>query len=144
MQQVQNDLLLIVHHHQNRCQTKSCFSWKKIGVYTQCNIWVYTGSLAPADFSGAVSNLCAFSRNSPNIQLIWFWLLKWRNSFTHAFLVTNECCRFGSCEFLLDLKKCTSQGLGVVGCCYPTEYVIFAGLGGLGTLEIMNFLYFLG
>ena len=35
-------------------------------------------------------HLCAFSKNSPNIQLIRFSLHKWRNSFTHAFLVTND------------------------------------------------------
>ena len=31
-----------------------------------------------------------FSKNSPNIQLMQFSLHKWRNSFTHAFLVTND------------------------------------------------------
>ena len=35
-------------------------------------------------------HLCAFSKNSPNIQLMLFSLGKLRNSFTHAFLVTND------------------------------------------------------
>ena len=33
---------------------------------------------------------CALSKNSPNIQLMQFTLHKWRNSFTHAFLVTID------------------------------------------------------
>ena len=32
----------------------------------------------------------SFSKNSLNIQLMWFSLHKWRNSFTHAFWVTND------------------------------------------------------
>ena len=35
-------------------------------------------------------HLCTFSKNSPNIQLMRFSLHKQRNSFTHAFLVTND------------------------------------------------------
>ena len=46
-------------------------------------IQLYTGFLAPADFSGA-GFTCA------NIQLMQFLLHKRRNSFTHAFLVTND------------------------------------------------------
>ena len=34
-------------------------------------------------------HLCAFTKNSPNIQLMGFSLHKWKNSFTHAFLDTN-------------------------------------------------------
>ena len=30
-------------------------------------------------------HLCAFSKHSPNIQIMQFSLHKWRNSFTHAF-----------------------------------------------------------
>ena len=45
---------------------------------------MYTISLAPADFSGAVFT-CAHFKKLPLI----FLLHKWRNSFTHAFLVTN-------------------------------------------------------
>ena len=33
---------------------------------------------------------CAFSKNSTNIQLMQFSLHQWRNSFTHAFWVTND------------------------------------------------------
>ena len=32
----------------------------------------------------------SFSKNSLNIQLMWFSLHKWRNSFTHAFLVAID------------------------------------------------------
>ena len=36
-------------------------------------------------------HLCAFSKNSPNISLCDFhYICKWKNSFTHAFLVTND------------------------------------------------------
>ena len=65
----------------------------------------YTHSLVPADFSGAVFT-CAF------FQKMLFLLYKLKN----AFLVTNDFfkwCGFGSCRFLPDLKKCTSQGPGV-------------------------------
>ena len=91
-------------------------------------------------------HLCAFSKIAQISSLCNFHYIIKGNSFSHAFLVTNDlsAADLVHAKFLLDLKKSTSQGLGVVGCCYLTEYVIFAGLGGLGTLEIMNFLYFLG
>ena len=50
----------------------------------------YNGSLAPADFSGAVFTCAHFQKNNPNIQLMQFSLHKLRNSFTHALLVTND------------------------------------------------------
>ena len=53
-----------------------------------------TVSLSPADFSGALSLVCMFSKNSLNIQLMLFSLYKWRNSFTHALLVTDELTLF--------------------------------------------------
>ena len=36
------------------------------------------------------SLVCIFKKYSPNIQLMWFSLHKWRNSFTHVFLVTDD------------------------------------------------------
>ena len=58
-------------------------SWKFM---KQNNLhWV----LGSCGFQWCVFHLCAFSKNSPNIQLMRFLLHKWKNSFTHAFLVTN-------------------------------------------------------
>ena len=53
-------------------------------------------------------HLCIFSKNSPNIQLMRFPLHKWRNSFTHAFLVTNDLSA-GFCGFLSDLKNARAK-----------------------------------
>ena len=46
--------------------------------------------LGSCGFQWCSFHSCAFSKNSPNIQLMRFSLHKWRNSFTHAFLVTND------------------------------------------------------
>ena len=51
-----------------------------------------------------LSNLCDFHYISEGIpSLMRFWLP-----------MTFNCCEFGSCGVLPDLKKCTSQGPGVL------------------------------
>ena len=97
----------------------------------------YTGSLASADFSGCVFHSCAFSKNSPNIQLMWFSLYKWRNSFTHAFWVTNDFkyCRFGPCGFLPSLKKSTIQGPVYIFSLFYLEFYIVKF--NIGLIEIV-------
>ena len=51
---------------------------------------LYTGSLAPVDFSSAVFTCMHFQKIAKNVRLMRFSLHRWRNSFTHAFLVTND------------------------------------------------------
>ena len=54
-------------------------------------------------------HLYAFSKNSPNIQLMRFSLHKWRNSLTHAFFVTND----SSAADLVNVDFCqTSKNAG--------------------------------
>ena len=46
--------------------------------------------LGSCGFQWCSFHSCAFSKNSPNIQLMQFSLHKWRKSFTSAFLVIND------------------------------------------------------
>ena len=61
-------------------------------------------------------HLCAFSKHSPNIQLMQFSLHKWRNSFTLAFLVTNDlgAADLDHADFWQTYKKRMSQGPAVL------------------------------
>ena len=50
----------------------------------------YTGSLAPPDFSGLVFTCGHFQKIVQTSSLCNFHYISERNSFTHAFLVTND------------------------------------------------------
>ena len=50
----------------------------------------YTGSLAPADFSGAVFTCAHFQKVAQISSLCDLHYISQGNSFTHAFLVTND------------------------------------------------------
>ena len=52
-----------------------------------CEVHRVVGSFG---FQSCGFHLCAFSKKSPNIQHMPFWQHKWKKSFTHAFLVTND------------------------------------------------------
>ena len=60
-------------------------------------------------------HLCAFSKTSLNVQLVWFFTTVVKE-FLHPCVFESwwlKCCRFGFCGILPDLKRCTSQGTGV-------------------------------
>ena len=54
------------------------------------SLWSIHRVLGYCVFQWCGFHSCTFSKNSPNIQLMRFSLHKWRNSFTCAFLVTND------------------------------------------------------
>ena len=65
-------------------------------LYLYC--YVVHQVLASCGFQWFGFHLCVVSKSSPNIQLMQFSLHNWRNSFTHAFLVTNELSAADFCQ----------------------------------------------
>ena len=92
-----------------RCQWSTCLVALKN--------W-YTGSLALADFSSVVFTCTHFSPSSPNIQLMWFSLNKWRNSLTHSFLFRNDqrAASLAHADFLPNLTKRRSFKFKIATC----------------------------
>ena len=74
----------------------------------------YTGSLAPADFSGAFFTHTHLPKNSPNVQLMQFLLQKGKNSFPHVFWVTNDlsAAGLGPGDFCPTEKNAIAKDLG--------------------------------
>ena len=72
----------------------------------QNTFFLYTGSLASADFSGAVFTCAHFQRIAQISSLCNFhYISEGIPSLMHFGYVWLNCCRFGSCRFLPDLKK---------------------------------------
>ena len=82
--------------------------WQKLNVHKV---------LGSCGFQWCGFHSLTFLRSCPNIHIMQFSIHEWRNPFTCAFFVTNDLlqsCGFGFYRFLPYLKKCTSQGPGVL------------------------------
>ena len=97
-------------------------------------IQMYIQSLASADFSGAVFTCTHFQKIAQISSLCDF----------HYITEGLKCCEFGSCGFLPDLKKCTSQGPGVHVLLEPTRLFIFEKNSHLHDYQNLHVYLFLG
>ena len=99
--------------------TQNCWEWPNCSA---CKLSRSTNLDTPdpwfsADFSGAVFTFEHFQKIT-HIQQMWFSLHEWNNSFTHAFLVTNDISVadlgeiFAIIIFSKQTKKCHKQRFG--------------------------------
>ena len=64
--------------------------WKDLRFRKADGLFCIHQVLGSCGFQWCGFHSCTFSKNSPNIQLMWFSVHNWRNSFTHVFLVIND------------------------------------------------------